>query len=111
MRKLFSVTPDNPIRNVAEAKSFNHGSNYQAYGSVTRKANQRHRFPSRCYGQHNVASHVAQMLQQEINIKVKDNNLDNDLDQIPDSPEADLKILFDPAMVVEDLVPKQTHEQ
>ncbi|GFU55385.1 hypothetical protein TNCV_1079051 [Trichonephila clavipes] len=32
-------------------------------------------------------------------------------DQVPDSPEADLKRLFNPAMVVEDTVPKQTSEQ
>ncbi|GFQ85368.1 hypothetical protein TNCT_452221 [Trichonephila clavata] len=45
----------------------------------------------------------------ENNSNVKGNN---GLDQIPDSPEADLgKILFNPAMVVEDIVPKQTSEQ
>ncbi|GFV25635.1 transposon Tf2-8 polyprotein [Trichonephila clavipes] len=40
-------------------------------------------------------------------INVKNNK---GLDQIPDSPEADLKRLFNPAMVVEDTVPKQTSE-
>ncbi|GFR20077.1 hypothetical protein TNCT_669471 [Trichonephila clavata] len=35
----------------------------------------------------------------ENNCNVKGNN---DLDQIPDSPEADLKIFFNPSMVVED---------
>ncbi|GFX59595.1 retrovirus-related Pol polyprotein from transposon opus [Trichonephila clavipes] len=44
----------------------------------------------------------------EDNINVKNNK---DLDQVPDSPEADLKRLFNPAMVVEDTVPKQTSEQ
>ncbi|GFU53278.1 retrovirus-related Pol polyprotein from transposon 17.6 [Trichonephila clavipes] len=44
----------------------------------------------------------------EDNINVKNNK---GLDQIPDSPEADLKRLFNPAMVVEDTVPKQTSEQ
>ncbi|GFS49602.1 uncharacterized protein TNCV_821401 [Trichonephila clavipes] len=39
------------------------------------------------------------------NINVKNNK---DLDQVPDSPEADLKRLFNPAMDVEDTVPKQT---
>ncbi|GFV57614.1 uncharacterized protein TNCV_2705601 [Trichonephila clavipes] len=42
----------------------------------------------------------------EDNINVKNNK---GLDQIPDSPEADLKRLFNPAMVVEDTVPKQTN--
>ncbi|GFW74300.1 hypothetical protein TNCV_3438531 [Trichonephila clavipes] len=40
-------------------------------------------------------------------INVKNNK---GLDQVPDSPEADLKRLFNPAMVVEDTVPKQTSE-
>ncbi|GFX00489.1 retrovirus-related Pol polyprotein from transposon opus [Trichonephila clavipes] len=44
----------------------------------------------------------------EDNINVKSNK---GLDQVPDSPEADLKRLFNPAMVVEDTVPKQTSEQ
>ncbi|GFV36925.1 hypothetical protein TNCV_1940111 [Trichonephila clavipes] len=44
----------------------------------------------------------------ENNMNVKDNK---GLDQVPDSPEADLKRLFNPAMVVEDAVPKQTSEQ
>ncbi|GFX74213.1 transposon Ty3-I Gag-Pol polyprotein [Trichonephila clavipes] len=39
------------------------------------------------------------------NTNVKNNK---GLDQVPDSPEADLKRLFNPAMVVEDTVPKQT---
>ncbi|GFW86703.1 retrotransposable element Tf2 protein type 1 [Trichonephila clavipes] len=43
----------------------------------------------------------------EDNINVKNNK---GLDQISDSPEADLKRLFNPAMVVEDTVPKQTIE-
>ncbi|GFX82863.1 retrotransposable element Tf2 protein type 1 [Trichonephila clavipes] len=43
----------------------------------------------------------------EDNINVKNNN---GLDQISDSPKADLKRLFNPAMVVEDTVPKQTSE-
>ncbi|GFU32049.1 retrovirus-related Pol polyprotein from transposon opus [Trichonephila clavipes] len=43
----------------------------------------------------------------EDNINVKNNK---GLDQVPDSPEADLKRLFNPAMVVEDTVPKQTSE-
>ncbi|GFU61760.1 retrovirus-related Pol polyprotein from transposon 17.6 [Trichonephila clavipes] len=42
----------------------------------------------------------------EDNINVKNNK---GLDQVPDSPEADLKRLFNPAMVVEDTVPKQTN--
>ncbi|GFU30211.1 hypothetical protein TNCV_1765521 [Trichonephila clavipes] len=42
----------------------------------------------------------------EDNINVKNNK---GLDQISDSPEADLKRLFNPAMVVEDTVPKQTN--
>ncbi|GFS65305.1 retrovirus-related Pol polyprotein from transposon opus [Trichonephila clavipes] len=41
----------------------------------------------------------------EDNINVKNNK---GLDHIPASPEADLKRLFNPAMVVEDTVPKQT---
>ncbi|GFV23667.1 transposon Tf2-9 polyprotein [Trichonephila clavipes] len=44
----------------------------------------------------------------EDNINVKNNK---GLDQVPDSPEADLKRLFNPAMVVEDTVPKQTKPQ
>ncbi|GFY13867.1 retrovirus-related Pol polyprotein from transposon opus [Trichonephila clavipes] len=44
----------------------------------------------------------------EDNINVKNNK---GLDQISDSPEADLKRLFNPAMVVEDTVPKQTKPQ
>ncbi|GFW27567.1 retrovirus-related Pol polyprotein from transposon opus [Trichonephila clavipes] len=44
----------------------------------------------------------------EDNINVKNNK---GLDQVPDIPEADLKRLFNPAMVVEDTVPKQTSEQ
>ncbi|GFX99352.1 hypothetical protein TNCV_1550161 [Trichonephila clavipes] len=43
----------------------------------------------------------------EDDINVKNNK---GLDQISDSPEADLKRLFNPAMVVEDTVPKQTSE-
>ncbi|GFV06651.1 retrovirus-related Pol polyprotein from transposon opus [Trichonephila clavipes] len=43
----------------------------------------------------------------EDNINVKNNK---GLDQVPDSPEADLKRLFNPGMVVEDTVPKQTSE-
>ncbi|GFX64938.1 hypothetical protein TNCV_450761 [Trichonephila clavipes] len=39
----------------------------------------------------------------EDNINVKNNKV---LDQVPDSPEADLKRLFNPAMVVEDNVVK-----
>ncbi|GFT25541.1 hypothetical protein TNCV_3174131 [Trichonephila clavipes] len=42
------------------------------------------------------------------NINVKNNK---GLDQISDSPEADLKRLFNPAMVVEDTIPRQTSEQ
>ncbi|GFT42757.1 retrovirus-related Pol polyprotein from transposon opus [Trichonephila clavipes] len=42
----------------------------------------------------------------EDNINVKNNK---GLDQVPDSPEADLKRLFNPAMVVEDTVPRQTN--
>ncbi|GFT63086.1 hypothetical protein TNCV_705181 [Trichonephila clavipes] len=42
------------------------------------------------------------------NINFKSNK---GLDQVPDSPEADLKRLFNPAMVVEDTVPKQAREQ
>ncbi|GFT46454.1 hypothetical protein TNCV_1962471 [Trichonephila clavipes] len=41
----------------------------------------------------------------EDNINVKNNK---GLDQISDSPEADLKRLFNPAMVVEDTIPRQT---
>ncbi|GFX42198.1 hypothetical protein TNCV_3003391 [Trichonephila clavipes] len=41
----------------------------------------------------------------ENNSNVKDNK---GLNQVPDSPEADLKRLFNPAMVAEDTVPKQT---
>ncbi|GFY22454.1 hypothetical protein TNCV_2177151 [Trichonephila clavipes] len=44
----------------------------------------------------------------ENNINLEENK---SLDQVPDSPEADLKRLFNPAMVVEDTVPKQTSEQ
>ncbi|GFW84784.1 hypothetical protein TNCV_680721 [Trichonephila clavipes] len=44
----------------------------------------------------------------ENNINVKDNK---GLDPVSDSPEADPKILFNPAIVVEDTVPKQTSEQ
>ncbi|GFT45420.1 hypothetical protein TNCV_348931 [Trichonephila clavipes] len=44
----------------------------------------------------------------EDNINVKNNK---GLDQISDSPEADLKRLFNPAMVVEDTIPRQTSEQ
>ncbi|GFT41322.1 transposable element Tc1 transposase [Trichonephila clavipes] len=44
----------------------------------------------------------------ENNISVKNNK---DSEQVPDSPEADLKRLFNPATVVEDTVPKQTSEQ
>ncbi|GFY38122.1 hypothetical protein TNIN_80621 [Trichonephila inaurata madagascariensis] len=42
----------------------------------------------------------------ENNINVKNNK---GLDQVPDSPEADLKRLFNPAMVVEGKVSKQTN--
>ncbi|GFW34263.1 hypothetical protein TNCV_384791 [Trichonephila clavipes] len=42
----------------------------------------------------------------EDNINVKNNK---GLDQISDSPEADLKRLFNPAMVVEDTIPRQTN--
>ncbi|GFU95320.1 transposon Ty3-G Gag-Pol polyprotein [Trichonephila clavipes] len=42
----------------------------------------------------------------EDNINVKNNK---GLDQVPDSPEADLKKLFNPAMVVEDTIPRQTN--
>ncbi|GFW29057.1 transposon Ty3-G Gag-Pol polyprotein [Trichonephila clavipes] len=42
----------------------------------------------------------------ENNINVKNNK---GLDQVPDSPEADLKKLFNLAMVVEGTVPKQTN--
>ncbi|GFW13751.1 retrovirus-related Pol polyprotein from transposon 17.6 [Trichonephila clavipes] len=41
-------------------------------------------------------------------INVKNNE---GLDQVPASPEADLKRLFNPVMVVEDTVPRQTSEQ
>ncbi|GFW11430.1 transposon Tf2-9 polyprotein [Trichonephila clavipes] len=41
----------------------------------------------------------------ENNINVRENK---GLDQVPDSPEADLKRLFNPSMVVEGTVPKQT---
>ncbi|GFY51106.1 hypothetical protein TNIN_52051 [Trichonephila inaurata madagascariensis] len=44
----------------------------------------------------------------ENDINVKD---DKGLDQVPVSPEAYLKRLFNPAMVVEDTIPKQTREQ
>ncbi|GFW89260.1 transposon Ty3-G Gag-Pol polyprotein [Trichonephila clavipes] len=44
----------------------------------------------------------------ENNINAKDNKV---LDQVPDSPEADLKRLLNPATVVKDTVPKQTREQ
>ncbi|GFV86801.1 hypothetical protein TNCV_3965311 [Trichonephila clavipes] len=44
----------------------------------------------------------------ENNINVRDNK---GLDQVPDSLKADMKRLFNPAMVVEDTVPKQTSEQ
>ncbi|GFS49892.1 retrovirus-related Pol polyprotein from transposon opus [Trichonephila clavipes] len=44
----------------------------------------------------------------EDNINVKNNK---GLDQVPDSPEADLKRLFNPAMDVEDTVPRQTKSQ
>ncbi|GFU86927.1 retrotransposable element Tf2 protein type 3 [Trichonephila clavipes] len=43
----------------------------------------------------------------EDNINVKNNK---GLDQISDSPEADLKRLFNPAMVVEDTIPRQTKQ-
>ncbi|GFX49282.1 retrotransposable element Tf2 protein type 3 [Trichonephila clavipes] len=46
----------------------------------------------------------------EDNINVKSNK-GLYIDQVPDSPEADLKRLFNPAMVVEDTVPRQTSEQ
>ncbi|GFW07479.1 transposon Tf2-6 polyprotein [Trichonephila clavipes] len=42
----------------------------------------------------------------ENNINAKDNK---GSDQVPDSPEAYLKRLFNPAMVLEDTVPKQTN--
>ncbi|GFU73275.1 retrotransposable element Tf2 protein type 1 [Trichonephila clavipes] len=44
----------------------------------------------------------------ENNINVKNNK---GIDPVPDSPEADLKILFNTAMVVKDTIPKQTREQ
>ncbi|GFW20883.1 transposon Tf2-6 polyprotein [Trichonephila clavipes] len=44
----------------------------------------------------------------ENNINVKDNK---GLYQVPNNPEADLKRLFNSAMVVEDTVPKQTKPQ
>ncbi|GFV36356.1 hypothetical protein TNCV_2234031 [Trichonephila clavipes] len=44
----------------------------------------------------------------ETNINVKNNK---GLDQVPDSPETELKRLLNPAMVVEDTEPKQTIEK
>ncbi|GFV36259.1 hypothetical protein TNCV_2233061 [Trichonephila clavipes] len=41
------------------------------------------------------------------NINVKEKK---GLEQVPDSPKADLKRLFNPAIVVEDTVPKQTKQ-
>ncbi|GFU66156.1 hypothetical protein TNCV_2858291 [Trichonephila clavipes] len=51
MRKLNAVTHDNPNRNVVETRSYTRWNN-QAYGSVHRGTDPRHRFQSRaCHGQ------------------------------------------------------------
>ncbi|GFX86057.1 retrotransposable element Tf2 protein type 1 [Trichonephila clavipes] len=94
-RQLIAVTPDNSNRNAVETGSYTQWNN-QAYGSVHRGTDQQHRFQSSGYhGQQHQHHHM----------------YNKGLDQVPDSPEADLKRLFNPAMVVEDTVPKQTSDQ
>ncbi|GFV48428.1 retrotransposable element Tf2 protein type 1 [Trichonephila clavipes] len=91
MLQFIPVKPDNPNRNAVETGSNNRWNN-QAYGRVHRETDPQHRFQSRGYGQ----QHQSHM----------DNK---DLDQVPSSTEADLKRLFNPVMVVENTVPKQTN--
>ncbi|GFR16501.1 hypothetical protein TNCT_614181 [Trichonephila clavata] len=81
MRQLIAVTPDNSNRNAVENGSSRRWNN-QAYGGVN-TGTALLRFQSRGYGQPH-QSHMG----------------NNSLDKIPDSPEADLKILLNPAMVV-----------
>ncbi|GFV10381.1 hypothetical protein TNCV_4689891 [Trichonephila clavipes] len=92
MRQLIAATPDNPNRNAVETGSNNRWNN-QAFSSVLRGTDPMHRFQSRGY--------YGQQHQYHMDNKV--------LDQVPDSPQADLKRLFNPAMFVEVTVPKQTN--
>ncbi|GFX69631.1 retrovirus-related Pol polyprotein from transposon 17.6 [Trichonephila clavipes] len=133
MRQLIAVTPDNPNRNAEKTRSNALWTNQGHRGT-----DPRHRFQSRGYhGQQHQSQCKAKFVNKcvselrtyhgtycktlnndqimnyynannENNINVKDNK---GLDQVPDSPEADLKELFNPAMVVEDTVRKQTSEQ
>ncbi|GFS48793.1 hypothetical protein TNIN_12701 [Trichonephila inaurata madagascariensis] len=58
MRRLIAVTLDNPNRNVVETGSNNRWNN-QAYGSVHRGTDPRHRFQSRGYhGQQHQHHHM-----------------------------------------------------
>ncbi|GFY11018.1 uncharacterized protein TNCV_2201261 [Trichonephila clavipes] len=68
-----------------------------AYGSVHRGTDPQNRFQSR--GNH---GHPHQSRMMRFSGRQQFNN------QVPDSPEAHLKRLFNPAMVVEDTVPRQT---
>ncbi|GFT37032.1 retrovirus-related Pol polyprotein from transposon opus [Trichonephila clavipes] len=106
MQQLIAVTLDSADRNPVETVSYTRWYN-QVDGSVHRGTDPCHRFQSRgnLRQQHQSPMHYNNA-NNEININVKNNK---GLDQVPDSPEADLKRLFNPAMVVEDTVPKQTN--
>ncbi|GFV95861.1 short transient receptor potential channel 6 [Trichonephila clavipes] len=136
LRRLFAVTPHSADRNRVETGSYTRWNN-QAYGSVHRGTDPRHRFQSRGnHGQQHQSHMVRFNGRQQFNSQPRqfvqqnrynfrpprnDENIqrqgwqliidsmdDKGLDQVPDSPEADLKRLFNTAMVVEDTVPKQT---
>ncbi|GFU39386.1 hypothetical protein TNCV_1716581 [Trichonephila clavipes] len=94
MRLLITVTSDISNRNVVETGSYNRWNN-QANGSVYRGTDPRHRFQARWYHGQEHQSHMG----------------NKDLDEVPNNPEADLKRLFNPAIVVEDTAPKRTNEQ
>ncbi|GFY72575.1 hypothetical protein TNIN_378461 [Trichonephila inaurata madagascariensis] len=58
MWQLIAVTPDNPNRNAVETRSYTRWNN-QAYGSVHRGTDPRHRFQSRGYhGQRHQHHHM-----------------------------------------------------
>ncbi|GFU73601.1 hypothetical protein TNCV_3428961 [Trichonephila clavipes] len=79
LRQLIAVTPDSADRNAVDTGSYTRWYN-QADGSVHRGTDPRSRLQSR--GNH------GQPHQSHMNSK--------GLDQVPDSPEADLKRLFNP---------------
>ncbi|GFQ87149.1 hypothetical protein TNCT_425801 [Trichonephila clavata] len=129
MRQLLALTPDNLIRNVIEAKSFNHWSKHQAYGSVPISTNSHQENimdnninrKSKCVSELRTyhGTYCKPLKNDQImnysnanhksNINFKGNK---DLDEISTA----LKLiwgkgLFDPAIIVEDTAPKQINEQ